>query len=435
MQQPVLPVLPQLAWTLYSCNELVPHWEMEQDGSLELRLVQLLMPALPALAVALRLPAERRPPGCSWETADYILAALTIPPLRPARNGWFAAADSRSLLSTVCAIAQLLAILPLEQPAADTVAPAGSSAGSPATALPRHTGAASFLECSFMMAMNALAVLASSARCAEQALSQQSLQEQRRLASSLLPVLARLPSLAALASSPTIAVGWPSNTAADAQVNLIVSVCTLIWLLLAVGSKSGAATAYGDGTPRLVSSFADAAAWCSAASAALRAIPLLAAWQVPAINLVQSLVELASWAGPAARFLTGRRNVARQMAAAGGAAASAAPAAPAAAEDTAPLLEAVWDLHTQAARLVHFVASGGSGATLRFVDHPQAMASLLNALSNSISAAYQASEAPASATGGPLEERTSRCSGGLCAGVRRSQCSCDRMHMLCMNCT
>ncbi len=216
VQQPVLPVLAELSCALCSCTELQSHWGSQQDCSVELRLVQLLMPALPALAVALRLPAERRPPGCSWETATNLMAATNLLPLQPARDAWLVAADRRGLLGVLCGEAQLLAMMPLP---------------------PQQASAAETAKPSFLVAVNFLAAPGCSVRYAQQRIAQQSEQEQLRVASSLLAVLARLPSLAALVSCPNIEAGWGQTAAAVAQSALIDSGSDLVQLLLAYAGK------------------------------------------------------------------------------------------------------------------------------------------------------------------------------------------------------
>ncbi len=392
VQQPVLPYLPELAHAIYSCHELVTLWRSEQAS--ELRLVQLLMPALPAMAVALRLPADRCPPGCSWETAANILRTLNLPPIKPAVETWHAAADSRSLLSTLCSVAQLLAGMEFEQPAADSAAPHEAASAHVGASVP----ASATQKLNHNAAVAALEVLSRLVRYAAQQVGQQTEQEQRRVARSLLPVLARLPSLAALASSPDVmaaAAARQQSSAGDAPPTLVSSYCILVGLLLVYVGGTGAAAAGMHSILELIPTRGDAAAWCSAASAGLSAIPLLAQWQTPAAKLVQGLVELASTAGSATSYL------ARQRSSAGSAAAAA--------EETEldTLMQALWTMHTRTARLAHFAASGGGGAALLFQEW-KTMTSMLNTLSTSMAAASWFSEKQAAATGSPPAEHTSR---------------------------
>ena len=253
VQQPVLPFLPELACTLYGCIELEPHWGFEQDGSNEARLVQLLMPALPALAVALRLPADRRPPGCSWETAAVLLKTVNLPVIEMVVEHWYGAADSRSLVGALPGPAQLLAML-----------------------------------------------------------------------------------------------DWPAQargmSASQAQFALFGPCVGAVCLLISYAGRSG--------TPTLASSLQDATNWCTAASSALRALPLLARFQQPPLLLMHKIVELASWASLAAADVAGRRVAGDDA------------ALTATAEDAATLSQAVWELHTSAARLVHTIAPGTCGKAL-----------------------------------------------------------------------
>ncbi len=167
---------------------------------------------------------------------------------------------------------------------------------------------------------------------------------------------------------------------------------------------------------RLVPSMGDAAAWCSAASAGLRSIPLLAQCQVPAAKFVRALLELASSAGSAATFSAGDGTTASSTAAA--------------AEGLALLMEAVWDLHTRAVRLAHIVAAGGAGAALQLDDPDrQTTTALLDALSGSMAAAVYLSRAQAAAPGGLLKERATRWAGAVVKGGCSLGCAGSKLQL------
>ncbi len=58
---------------LYSLPDL-----LEQNEPLALSLSEMLIPSLAAAAVALQLPPERRPPGCSWRATAEKARVLTV---------------------------------------------------------------------------------------------------------------------------------------------------------------------------------------------------------------------------------------------------------------------------------------------------------------------------------------------------------------------
>lgn len=103
---------------LCTAPALAPHkQQLLADGKLCVQLFGELQPALPALAVGVQLPRERRPPTCTWRSAAALAAFAASVPLPPRTIERLLAADadgSRSgrlvqaaaqLLDTVAAVA------------------------------------------------------------------------------------------------------------------------------------------------------------------------------------------------------------------------------------------------------------------------------------------------------------------------------------------
>lgn len=94
-----------------------------RDEQLCCGVVQLLLPAISAMAVGLQLPPERRPPECTWRAAAHLALIVSMVPVRVCQlAGGLELQVTRRLLS---AAAQLLqhCLLGLP-PAVDLTAPA-----------------------------------------------------------------------------------------------------------------------------------------------------------------------------------------------------------------------------------------------------------------------------------------------------------------------
>lgn len=320
------------AWSAHA-QAAAAHAQLASD------MLAVMMPYVGTLAVGLRLPEERRPDGCSWETAGWVAGLLNSIVFEEAVGCWARAVDGASTAAVVAAAAQLMQQVPLEQ----------------------H-GPAKHKQHALLLAMlpgHLCAPLCHSAA----ALARQSREQQRRVAAQLLPAISRLLQL----------LLWLAQVTLPGSERLALLIPAANFQIL-LACHYLASSFKEDGVyPRIARSLPDLGAWASAATAALRLLPLLYALQrvgqleAEAAELPSALVQLlrnerlAAVAAVAADLVRVICELQPQAAllvfrnapgllqrnAAGEAAACKA-------------LQAVWAHHTAMCRWVHWAAAASS---------------------------------------------------------------------------
>ena len=317
------------------CNSLAsgPAWKAHlaeiAQPPLGQGIVQLFLSFTGALAVALPLPEDRRPVGYDWERAAQVAELLLDAPLHAALQSHLEVVDGSSAAAAVTAAAQLVQQLLLAQP------PTGFSQR-------RHSR-------DLQLLFAQLAMLCSWLRTSSVP-GQLSLPQRQRIATQLLP-LAGLPLQLRHASPSSQGAQF---TAVHQQLLLasVAAACSSTQLLGTLWTTDrDTSVRAGNQRPAALLTFgsADAAAWCSAACAALRCIPLvqqlhsLGCRLTTPASFADSALDLAWCANFYVRMETLQRT-------------SQAAAAAAAAADGAVHL-AAWQVHSRVAQLVHFMAA------------------------------------------------------------------------------
>lgn len=296
-------------------------YALQHNEQLCCRLLQLLhLPhSVAAMAVALQLPLDRRPPAFSWSSAAMAASFVAMTPPTPSMREQLGEQldEGRMLL----AAAQLLQIVPYE----------GSSTGLDSPGMPVEGG----YWCATYLAEQ-LGWAATIMQAAMQSEVVPATPEHCRLGRVLLAVLPKLARvLHATATASTAEVPW-----ADKQMLLTAAFGPLLFVtsLMVAIDKAG--------FPAQLVSTADLEGWCTGAAAALRWLPPLstlvqhAAQQAVALDcdprFAETVVTLAQLVATCAESLA--RSQLRPL-------------------DLEAATRAVWQLHTTACRLVHFASS------------------------------------------------------------------------------
>lgn len=289
--------------------------------------VQLCLSLLSILAVVLPLPEERRPDICTWATVAQLASVLREEGvLHAPLASHLHAADSGSASAAVAAAAQLMHLLPVSVPP-------------PGFAVAAHEGLA-------LAAIDILSVLCAPFYDEPAALSRWSIQQRQRVVAQLLPAVSQLPALLQLVAGRR-QVAELDAVEQGLLLDVVRAACKQLVLLRDLSDKGTA----GDGQQRgpLPASVEDAAAWCSAACSTLRCVPLVqqlysahSSRGEPAVFC--ELVVQTAWfaATAAAQVLASLLHDGLEAAVLRAA--------------NAGLFGALWQLHTQLARLVHFAA-------------------------------------------------------------------------------
>lgn len=300
------------------------------------RIMQLCLSHANVLAVALLLPEERRPGVCTWHCAGQLCHLLCSTSLLPgALVACLDAGGSSSAAAAVSATAQIVQQVPLDE------------------TLPGFTGHQNHSNC-VALVHAALGNVCCTVQKHSAVWRQLSGQERRRMAAQLLPLASRLPQLLQLMCDGLQQAATPRRDKAE-QVLVAASLqLALLWQLRT--DEEGAQGSSCQGQVQLIDSRADAVLWCSAACGALQCLPLAQQLQtrrspeesVPtafAVLAVRLAGLVATGLVPAGgRDLTGSTLTAADEA----------------------LPAAVWQLHSQLARLVHSLAAAeGALAPLR----------------------------------------------------------------------
>lgn len=285
------------------------------------------------LAVALPLPHERRPPGCEWDSVGHVFGLLHPSRLLPEGTlaACFEAGGSDGAAAAIAAVAQLVRLLPLDQP------------------LPGQTEQ----EQRDLLA-TALHVLGNTCvTFGEQPAIWRRLkgQQRRRVAAHLLPLATQLPQLLPLVAG---SMHQPGTQEHARSIPVLGAVSCQLALLcnLRKGEQDEQLGQGGRLQPPpqaapLVGSRADAVAWCEAACGALQCLPL-----VQQIYSTRPHSAAPEYAGVAVTFV--------YEAAAGLTPASGdLPGRTLTAADEA-LHTAIWQLANRLSQLVHAAAAAGS---------------------------------------------------------------------------
>ncbi|KAI3433883.1 hypothetical protein D9Q98_003685 [Chlorella vulgaris] len=235
---------------------LQPHYlALRRDSGLQHNLVQMLVPALHAAAVAMQLPPDRRPGESNWNTLDDLLIALLSEPLfhifaeqlESSSGGGFGPFVQRVLQSTC----QLFAAAPASCPVELT----GSN---------------------FAALWQKLASLLATI-CCQMGESFQQQQQQRgtavpdaqrqQAARSLLQALSRLP------TALRVAAGALTNDVLQDWCIILGTMDQLSVQEPGLSTNHRSTAAGGVRGYHVIDSLADVPAWCSAGTALLRALP------------------------------------------------------------------------------------------------------------------------------------------------------------------
>ena len=372
---------------------------LRQDEQLYSGLAKLMLPAISAMAVGLQLPPERRPPECAWRAAAQMSLFVSYTPVNAARQ--LVAAQPQAAQRLVAAAAQLLQHCPFPAPATADLDPYEALETTLFFIYLLHA-ACHWHACS--CGKQDVPPGSAAAAAAEPA------PPDRRLVQHLLALPPKLDeALAALARDPctsfTIAMDAALQTAR----------------LLSVAAQPLSNT---PGPAAALAGTADLPAWCRAAAAVLHWLPLVADMQAR-VEVQDSTAEqqgsqyhaaqaehVARW--PSALALALCADVSShcvrcvQRAEAGWAAASPAL--------QAECLQAFWELHTKACRLVHWLAAGRAPRMLPALSRPLVLSEVLTRLLEASVHLCQAS------TAAPSLPNAARCAG---AGVGRCAASAD----------
>lgn len=296
-------------------------------------IMQLCLSHAAVLAVALPLPRERRPPCCEWDAADHVFGLLRPNRLLPEGTlaACFEAGGSEGAAAAITAVAQLVQLLPLDQP------------------LPGQTE-----QEQRDLVATATDVLGNiCGTVGEQHVIWRQLtgQQRRRVAAHLLPLATRLPQLLRLVAGN---MHQPSTHEHANAMQVLGAVSCQLALLCSL-RKGEQDEQLGQGgrlqpppqAAPLVGSRADAVAWCDAACGALQCLPL-----VQQIYSTRPHSAAPEYAGVAVTFV--------YAAAAGLTPASGdLPGRTLTAADEA-LHTAIWQLANRLSQLVHAAAAAGS---------------------------------------------------------------------------
>lgn len=335
-----------------------PAWEVHAEAAakqpgLAQELVRLCFMQAGILAVALALPAARRPAGCTWNSAVHVFTLVTSNSLVPgdALLSYFQSADGGSTAAAIAAIAQLVQHMPLEPLPGETAQDRRWHVTAGATALGEVT-AAVLHNCAGGRRLSSA--------------------QQRRVAAQLLAVMGRLPHLVQLLAGGQ-QQQLPPGMADEFGPGQAVSAGICLMGVLRILDKQHGQHGSSQQAEPLVGGRADAAAWCDAACAALQCVPLVQ--QVHSSGpRGNSPADFARVAVDFVGVATG--NLIRISFEEPSNAATAA---------RDPLHTSVWQLHTRLARLAHLLAAP-NGARLASELN---LSSILFALSECMAVAAQ----------------------------------------------
>ena len=300
-----------------------------QDEQLCCGILQLLLPAISAMAVGLQLPPERRPPECTWRAAAHMALIASMVPVRACELA--SGLELQATRRLLPAAAQLLQHCPLGLPQADGLT------------VPAALNSTLY----FVVQLGYAALVCTSPqqhRTAASATVQQATAAvlDRRQALQLLAVLPR-------AGDTLLALEQPSCTGFFEQVAGAVQ--PILFKLTAAAhprTDSGVAAALYQA--------ADLPAWCRGTVAALRWLPPIAA---TAATLQHCEVQNAPshdlhllcrmTIALALCVAYGSRSAVQQQSRAGKAVC-----------EQDECLSALWQLHSTVCCLVHWVSAGGA---------------------------------------------------------------------------
>ena len=373
---------------------------LHQDEQLCSGLVQLLLPAISAMAVGLQLPPERRPPECTWCAAAQMSLFEAVTPFDPHADRQLVVAQPEAVQHLVAAAAQLLQHCPFPAPATANLEPYEAFETS-LCFIYLLAAACRWHACSHGQQHEPAASAASAA--ARRA------PPDRRLLQHLLALPPKLcEALAALAQDPCT----------DLEPSMIASLFTLDAALQTAQLLSAAAQPLSN-TPGPV---ADLPAWCRAAAAVLRWLPAVAAMQTALehTELQHSAAQrpgspshaamadrVAQWPSPQTVLLCAvvSSHCVSSVQQAGAAWAAPSPVV----QDNC--LQALWQLHTMVCRLVHWLAAGRAPRMLPDLTWPLVLTQVLTHL---LEASVHLCQAKASAASQPNAARCARSGVGQC---------------------